>query len=118
MIPAQPVLLNSLAYLAWSDGQLRDEEIQFLTDLFLELGVDPDLRDALLAEAPARPKESDLVVACPDPGSRREFLRLATRLVWIDGELSDPEWLVLKSYCQTLGIIKHTWVELRNWLGI
>jgi len=118
MIPAQPVLLNSLAYLAWSDGLLRDEEIQFLRDLFLELGVDSGVQDALLAEAPARPKESDLVVACPDPGSRREFLRLATRLVWIDGELSDPEWLVLKSYCQTLGIIKHTWVELRNWLGV
>jgi tellurite resistance protein len=118
MIHNQPVLLESLVHLAWCDGQLRDEELQFLRDLFQELGVEHFLQERWLTEGPPLPKEGDLIVACPDPGTRREFLKLAARLAWVDGELSDPEWLVLKHFCQTLGVRKHTWIELQTWLGV
>ena len=116
VIPAHPILLESLAHLAWCDGKLRDEETQFLWGVFQDLGIDEVVQKQLLSEFRPLPKDVDLLAACPDVGTRKEFLRLAADLVWSDGELCDEEWLVLRHFCRAFSLKKHTWEQLRSWL--
>ncbi len=117
MIPANPVILQTLSCLAWCDGLLMEEEEAFLRDLMHQLHLDVDEQHAMLNYQAPLPKEQELLVACPDPGARREFLRLAVDLAWCDGELSDPEWDLIKGFCQTFGMRIHTWTDLKNWFG-
>ena len=117
MIPTNPVLIHSLVHLAWCDGLLTAEEITFLRDLFRELGIDQGSLETLLSQDCPLPKEQELLIACPDSGARRTFLALAVRLAWSDGELSDPEWEVIKGFCRTFGLKMHTWKDLNQWLG-
>ena len=115
MIAANPVLLQTLAHLAWCDGLLMEEEEAFLRGLFHQLNLDVDEQLALLNFQGPPPRDQDLLVACPDPGARRSFLRIAVDLAWCDAELSDPEWDLIKGYCQTFGMRIHTWNDLKNW---
>lgn len=117
MITANPALLKTLCCLAWSDGKVVDQEEAFLRNVFHQLHLDVEEQEALLAYAGPLPKEQDLILACPDPGTRRSFLRLAVDLAWSDGELSDPEWDLLKSLCVTFAMRIHTWQDLNRWLG-
>jgi tellurite resistance protein len=117
MIPANPVILQCLCCLAWCDGLLMDEETAFLRDVFHQLHLDVDEQEALLNYQGPLPKEQELLVACPDSGTRRSFLRLAVDLAWSDGELSDPEWDVIKGFCQTFAMRIRTWQELNSWLS-
>lgn len=117
MITANPVLLKTLCCLAWSDGQVVEQEKLFLRTIFHQLHLDVDEQETLLAYEGPLPKEQDLLVACPDPGTRRAFLRLAVDLAWADGELSDPEWDLLKGFCRTFSMRIRTWQELNAWLS-
>lgn len=117
MIPANPLLLQTLCCLAWSDGQVVEQETAFLRGVFHQLHLDVDEQEALLAFQGPPPKEQDLLVACPDSGTRRSFLRLAVDLAWSDGELSDPEWDLIKSFCRTFSLRIRTWQELNAWLS-
>lgn len=96
---------------------LMDEEAAFLRDVFHRLHLDVDEQEALLNYRGPLPKEQELLVACPDPGTRRSFLRLAVDLAWSDGELSDPEWDMIKVFCQTFAMRIRTWQELNSWLS-
>ena len=117
MITANPVLLQTLCCLAWCDGMLMDDESDFLREVFHKLHLDVDEQETLLNYQGPLPKEQDLLMACPDPGTRRSFLRMAVDLAWCDGELSDPEWDIIKSICQTFAMRIRTWQELNSWLG-
>ncbi len=117
MITANPVLLKFLCSLASCDGKLVDQEESFLRNIFHQLHLDVDEQESLLAFQGPLPKEQELLVACPDPGTRREFLRLAVDLAWSDGELSDPEWDLIKGFCSTFTMRIRTWQELNNWLS-
>lgn len=117
MIPANPVLLHCLCCLAWSDGKVVEPEENFLRNVFHQLNLDVDEQEALLTFEGPMPTEQALLVACPDPGTRRSFLRLAVDLAWSDGELSDPEWDLIKGFCQTFTMRIRTWQELNSWLS-
>ena len=116
MIPPNPALVQCLAHIAWSDGAIVDQEVTFLRDLFQQLGVERYLQDSLLTQECPLPKEADLQAACPDPGTRRSFLKVAVELAWVDGELSDPEWEVLKQLCWLFSVKVRSWQELNQWL--
>lgn len=96
---------------------LMDEEADFLRNVFHRLHLDVDEQEALLSYQGPLPREQELLVACPDPGTRRSFLRLAVDLAWSDCELSDPEWDMLRGFCQTFAMRIRTWQELNSWLS-
>lgn len=117
MLNPNPVLLRSLTHLAWVDGKLAEEEVTFLRALYRELGVELYLQEELLSQECPQPKEQELLIACPDPGTRRTFLQTAVDLAWSDGELSDTEWGLIKSWCWLFSMKIRSWQDLQRWLA-
>lgn len=115
-IPANPVLLECLAHLAWSDGFLMDEEAGFLVNLFDQMDVPQAERQRLLSGPHPLPSSRAIGVACPDPGTRKEFLKVAYQLANIDNELSQEEWVPLGEICKALSLKIHNWQDLKHYL--
>lgn len=115
-IPANPVLLECLAHLAWCDGFLMDEEAELLENLFEQMELPQPDRQRLLSGPHPLPSSRAIGVACPDPGTRKEFLKVAYRLASIDEELSEEEWAPLGEICKALSLKIHNWEDLKHYL--
>lgn len=118
MIPPHPVLLDCLVHLAWCDGSLQEPERDYLRELFTQMGLTIEEQDALLAGPRPLPADTAICAACPDPGTRREFLKIANCLTRLDENLDDSEWLALRHILQAFMMhnIRH-WDQLQNWLA-
>lgn len=118
MIAPNPVLLDCLCYLAWCDGHFHEAERKFMQEVLTQMGLTIEEQDHLLAAPRPMPDEMALAAACPDLGTRREFLKLANRLTRLDDNLADEEWMGLRHICQAFGMrrIRH-WDQLQSWLS-
>lgn len=88
--PADDALLDLLASMACSDGEVHDRELDFLVKVRSDL---PD-RAAVEEWARARARPIDLGAlraALSGPDDRWKTLRFAARMAWKDGELADAE---------------------------
>ncbi len=117
MIPAHPALLQCLVHLAWCDGQISEAERLFLRDVLTKVGLSIEEQDALLETSQPMPKDTDLAAACPDLGTRRQFLKIANQLTQLSTNLNDEEWTALKTVCHAFAMrrIRH-WQDLQTWL--
>jgi len=97
---------------------MADVERDYLRDVFTQMGLSIEEQDQLLASPQELPNDTELCAACPDPGSRREFLKIANHLTRMDQNLQDVEWVALRHICQAFSMhhIRH-WDQLQSWLG-
>ncbi|MBN2798735.1 MAG: TerB family tellurite resistance protein [Deltaproteobacteria bacterium] len=102
--PSEEALLALLILVAFADGVLQEDELQFL------LGLLPEQHPEALrsyAREVARNKArwlARLSAALPSVEERWKGLRFAARMAWKDGELSVEEGLLLDDVAQTLGL--------------
>lgn len=117
MIPRNPFLIDALIHLAWCDGQLLEPEREYLRDIFTQMGYSIEEQDRLMAAPRDLPADTDLCAACPDPGSRRAFLKVANQLTRLDNQFDDAEWNALNYILRAFAMhnIRH-WDQLQNYL--
>jgi hypothetical protein len=102
--PSDEALLSLLAYVAGSDGQIHDREVELLRRLF------PDVPAAKLrAEAERRRHASDFaLLAIADQfksdDQRWTGLRFAARMAWRDGRLDDAERKLLADVATAMAL--------------
>lgn len=101
--PADRALLSLLVHLAWSDGVVEGDEFALLQR------VRPDLDAGDLMhwadQTAAAPLDLDaLARAAPTPDERWGALRLAARMVCLDGEVADEEVDQLQEIATHLGL--------------
>lgn len=111
---SNPNLFACLLHLAHADGFLFDDEIEYLKGVM-------DKSHIAQVDLFHDPKEVDyprLRQDCPDPGSRKEFLRLVYELTHLDGQGGEEEWRVVRQILDAFDLPLRSWGELRQWLGI
>jgi hypothetical protein len=88
--PADDALLRLLAHMAYSDGIVHDDELEFLARV--RPGLNPDqLRDWALKHGGAELDLDSVVSALETPDEQWKCLRYAARMAWKDAELADEE---------------------------
>jgi len=101
--PDDEVLLGLLVHLAFSDGIVQGDEFALLKR------VRPDLDDSELMMwamelAPRGMSPEALREVLPDPDARWAGLRLAARMVCLDGDVADEEVTELQRLTEILGL--------------
>lgn len=96
--PEDAALLALLATVAFADGEVDDDEVQFLKRVL------PGRTDAALRQwakaAGARPlKLEAIALALPTPEDRWRALRFTVRMAWKDGSLDPAERELLERLC-------------------
>jgi hypothetical protein len=99
--PADEALHGLLASVACTDGSIHDTELAFLG----KIRPDLDGPDAVRAWALANARPIDLqglAGAFPSPNHRWKALRFAARMAWKDGQMADPEQVLLSRLARAL----------------
>jgi hypothetical protein len=95
--PADAALLSLLAFMACSDGEVHDHEVDFLAKVLPGRPRD-DLSEWALEYAAATTLDLDyLVTSIKLVDDRWRCLRFAARMAWKDGEIADDERMLLAS---------------------
>ncbi len=101
--PQDAPLLSLLIALAHSDGEIRDEELA-LIERICPHRAGPELRAWVEAQGDAALDLRTLANAFPDPVDRWNLVRLATRMMCIDGDIAPEEKEVLADLAAALGL--------------
>lgn len=97
--PLDGALLGMLVHLAYSDGIVQDDELALMSRLRPDLDVAGVL--AWAASVAQRTFDANQVAAVVrDPADRWATLRLATRMVCMDGEIAEEEAAVLRDLAE------------------
>ncbi len=91
--PADDALLGLLASMACSDGEVHDNELDFLSKVRSDLSAQQLRSWALEHAGPVDPAAIAAVVTSPD--DQWKTLRFAARMAWKDGELAPEEQSLL-----------------------
>ena len=106
LVPGRPeddALLTLLASMACSDGEVHDDELDFLVKIRPDLGS----REAVAewTRSHAQPVDLNrLAAAIPGTDDRWKTLRFAARMAWKDGELATEERRELRALAMALSL--------------
>ena len=97
-------LFRFLTAAIWSDGEAAPEEIDLLTDVLLESGLEKDEMQYVAALLQAKPRVEEILRADQVPLDHREILVAFIReAVLADGEVTRAEIASVKSIGDALG---------------
>ena len=100
-------LLLALAQLAWADGEVAEEETEMITRMADRIGLNLAERIAALDKGLSQPPDSEPVELehyFPDPGQRREALKLLVTLSMADGTVHPAEEVFIKNMATRLQV--------------
>lgn len=93
--PADDAMLALLVHVAFSDGNVSADELDFLDKVLP--GREPDQLIAWIEQVCAHPLDIQAVAsALPSPEERWKALRFAARMAWKDGAVEEGEQALLK----------------------
>ena len=105
-----------MGHLAWVEGFLFDEEVDYLSEMLTQLQVPTADQRRVLASKPELPSALSLRVTFADEESRRQLLGAAYRLSHIDNDPGPEEWAVVAQICQALELPLGDWGQLRDYV--
>jgi tellurite resistance protein len=110
-------LVRALAYVAWSDGRIRDEERAHFDALVADLAIPEDARARGREMLDDAPTLEDVVRDLVDEDDRRLAVTHALRLAHADGRYSTVEAERVERLAEALGISPEKLAELEAQVG-
>lgn len=104
--PLDEALLTLMVFLAYSDGVLHVDELALLARMRPDLTID-GVRRWVDQQADITFDSAGLAADLPGPVERWQAMRLATRMVCMDGDVAEEELMVLSDLARAFGLDAH-----------
>ncbi len=109
------ILLQALASMAWADGFLDPRQLEILTELFGEEGVDAELARQWLRAPVAFPEVSELKGLLSDGSDRMDLVMQLLHMAMTDRWFHPEEMALMRRLGEDFGIDDSVLEEMDNY---